>query len=755
MQYKKFFRFGAFVFFVFSALVLLLYALLPLAAEMILMRQIQKNENLAGLKFNIAGIGLAGIHVTDIHKKGLFKADSLSIGYSLKSLSGKHVESITLSGLRLELDASGQQEGSAGEEGVSLEKIGEPALSFLKRVGVIRVTGSALNMKAMDSSFHIPFDFVIDVDASRQRMFLSGRAFLFSQRVDLHAAADFTGAVATVKAVADDFVLDHLSPAVSRMAPEVSLSGKTDIRIEKKQGEDINVSLSNASVEKPVHVLFREVQAGISLDGDTIGISSTFTAKTDYTSEVGMKVEGTYAPNDGNRLSLSAENTGKHSLAVTGAGQPITIDGPQIGVKIDSVSSKIRAVVNAGCKRVNIPDNDITLHDVKLGLPISIPFDESVKTGTVGVSRCVWADRAAVGLQGTVRQVPEGVDMEGRVTSPDIQGFEASFTGTADVTGRKDDIISIRFSTKQAVFSEKSVKRLIGDRFNGIEFEASLSSNGTFRHTGSGLESDVTVDIRKGRVSFPEKGLDIQNINTLIRFDDILAFESRPGLTFFIEKVSMEKILLEDVRIDYTIESENSFLVEKAGFKWCGGNVSAESFRMVPGKDSYSLVFYCDRLRLTDLLETVADFEATGKGSLSGRIPVVYDQGDFSFKDAFLFTSPGSGGNIRLKNTGMITKGIPKGTPQYTRMDLAKEALKNYEYKWAELVFDTEGEKLNVNLRFDGKPANVLPFEYNRETGRFSRVDASSPGSRFQGIKIDVNLTLPFNKVLGYGRRFN
>jgi hypothetical protein len=70
-------------------------------------------------------------------------------------------------------------------------------------------------------------------------------------------------------------------------------------------------------------------------------------------------------------------------------------------------------------------------------------------------------------------------------------------------------------------------------------------------------------------------------------------------------------------------------------------------------------------------------------------------------------------------------------------------------------LFNTTGETLVVNMSFDGEPENPLPFVYKKEFGGFARVDASSPGSKFQGIRIDVNLELPFNRVMKFGSRLN
>ncbi len=58
-------------------------------------------------------------------------------------------------------------------------------------------------------------------------------------------------------------------------------------------------------------------------------------------------------------------------------------------------------------------------------------------------------------------------------------------------------------------------------------------------------------------------------------------------------------------------------------------------------------------------------------------------------------------------------------------------------------------------MEFNGKPKDPLPFVYKKELGSFARVDGKSLGANFQGINIDVNLRVPFNKVLKFGNELN
>jgi hypothetical protein len=146
-------------------------------------------------------------------------------------------------------------------------------------------------------------------------------------------------------------------------------------------------------------------------------------------------------------------------------------------------------------------------------------------------------------------------------------------------------------------------------------------------------------------------------------------------------------------------------------------------------------------------------FHAEGDGTLNGRIPLVYKDGQISFNNGFLFSTPGSRGKVVIENTDKIIAGIPMDSPEFSQLDVAREALKNFDYEWAKLTLNTQGDTLVVNMELDGKPAGLLPFEYKKEFGGFIRVDASSPGSHFQGIKLDVNLKLPFNDVMKFGNQ--
>ena len=264
------------------------------------------------------------------------------------------------------------------------------------------------------------------------------------------------------------------------------------------------------------------------------------------------------------------------------------------------------------------------------------------------------------------------------------------------------------------------------------------------------LSGSLQSQVVNAKVTVPESKLVIEGINMSLAMPALPEFRSAPGQQLRFAKLSLGGLAARKGTIDFQIESLRSMLIEKVHFAWSDGKVDTQAMRISQGIEDYHIILYCDRLNLAQVLEQFGAAAAEGSGSVSGRIPIRYQQGKLSFDDGFLFSTPGAGGKIHLSGTEILTAGIPPDTPQYAQMDLAREALKDYDYKWAKLRLNSEGENLLLQMQMDGKPTKVLPFVYRKDVGGFVRVDAESEGSRFQGIRLDVNFRLPLNKLLQY-----
>ncbi|MCP4117631.1 MAG: hypothetical protein GY737_19985 [Desulfobacteraceae bacterium] len=401
----------------------------------------------------------------------------------------------------------------------------------------------------------------------------------------------------------------------------------------------------------------------------------------------------------------------------------------------------------------------VTARDISFTLPFSLPLGEDAQTGRFRIANLIHGKQTVGRLSGTVDQTEDGVIARGRVDLSPILGsgpapgpgvdFNMRAWLPQDSSPRAEAEIYFK---KQEISSGNIPARYLAQA-SDLEFSFLVDAFAKLVFENNRPRCSLDLNVTRGRVTSDEKNLRVNGINASLGFDDLLSLRSRPGQVVTVDAVKIYDIAISDAKLNYTLESPESFLIEQAGFNWCEGRVTTESMRIFADKQDYSLSLFCDRLRLSEILRQVGSFHAEGEGTLNGRIPVTYSNGSIAFNKGFLFSTPGRGGKIRIQGTEILTAGIPKGSLQYTQIDLAREALKDYQYKWAKLAFNTKGENLLVKMEFDGEPENRLPFVYRKELGGFARVDASSPGSKFQGIKIDVNLELPFNRVMKFGAK--
>jgi len=266
-----------------------------------------------------------------------------------------------------------------------------------------------------------------------------------------------------------------------------------------------------------------------------------------------------------------------------------------------------------------------------------------------------------------------------------------------------------------------------------------------------GMTCRVAGGLSDAALTLEEKRFAVEGIDLSIVVPDVFRRQSAPAQQLRFRTMRFGELVVDGGGVDFKIESDGSLFVEKGSFNWCGGKVDTHALRIGPQQDDYHLVLYCDRLALSEILEQFGAAQAEGGGTLNGKLPVRLENGQLRFDDGFLFSTPGEGGTIRLHGTEILTAGIPADTVQYTQLELARSALKDYTYQWVKLRLNTEGETLLMRMQMDGKPAGPLPFLYDPQRGGFVKAGPESQGSVFQGISLDVNFRLPLDRMLAHG----
>jgi hypothetical protein len=388
-------------------------------------------------------------------------------------------------------------------------------------------------------------------------------------------------------------------------------------------------------------------------------------------------------------------------------------------------------------------------------IPFKWPLEGKIANGNIAVTKLNYKDLELGGVSSQIRQTATGFAFYGRHKSALLPGMKLNFTGESRLFMNAPVGVDAHFElSRPADAPEIDLAKFYPDA-KGIRIRGEFKLDGDLALDLNGINGMIQADFNNGNLSLGKKNLALEGINMALSMPELPKLRSAPGQQIHFGRISLGDFVAQKGRIDFQIESAKSILIEKMHFLWCGGNVETQSMRVSPAAKDYHITFYCDRLNLAKVLEQFGAAAAEGQGSVNGRIPLRYKNGQVKFDDGFLFSTPGEGGKIHLSGTDMLTAGIPPDTPQYVQMELAREALKDYDYSWAKLNITSRGDELLLQMQMDGKPAQTLPFVYNKNIGGFMKVEANAKGSKFQGIRLDVNFRLPLNKLLQYKELIN
>jgi hypothetical protein len=381
----------------------------------------------------------------------------------------------------------------------------------------------------------------------------------------------------------------------------------------------------------------------------------------------------------------------------------------------------------------------------------SWPYQPGTENSQISIDDIQLADLALGGVSLNLKQEPMGFKIEARYQSALIDNLCIDLTGYADFLS-DSPVAEIQFKNAcDKPFSDLDLGRF-APNLSGYYADAELNTGGNLLYKDGRFSGKIDTKIKNIRLSSMEKEFTLEGGSLDIHLTELPRIKTGPKQKFSFQSLKFGNITAGNGLVEFQIESPESIFIEKSQLEWSDGHVYTQALRFSPKIKDYDLIFFCDRLHFAKVLEQLGAATADGQGRVNGRVPVRITDGKFFLKNGFLYSTPGEGGKIKLTETDLLTEGIPKKTPQFAQIDLAREALKDFSYEWTKLDINSESEEdLLLHLQINGKPSNPLPFVYSKEFGGFARVDASSPGSRFQGIKLDVNFRLPLNQVLHYG----
>ena len=172
--------------------------------------------------------------------------------------------------------------------------------------------------------------------------------------------------------------------------------------------------------------------------------------------------------------------------------------------------------------------------------------------------------------------------------------------------------------------------------------------------------------------------------------------------------------------------TEKALLVTEAAAGFCGGQVNLYSVFLDPKNLSTGFTLFVDDIDAGEALMHLNGFAGEASGRLHGKIKLFVRKGGKSVRlgDAFLYSTPGETGKLRLKNPAKLTDNL---------------ALAGFD----------EAARGNVANALTDLDYSVLKLDLKRGEGRSATLSTTVRGTATRGtLSVPVDITLNFNGAL-------
>ncbi len=776
----------------FAAGIFVLYVLLPPITQKVIETVWGDDLTQYGIQFYVEDLGVSRALIRDVRVAEGLQAGSVEVFYGIMRERGSKfrpgIKSVIISNCSIDpekiLAIKSSRDSDQNREPLPL-----PSL-FAMLPQKITIRQSSVLLPSKYGSLHIPWDMVIKVNSLDQTISCQFHTSLANQKLDMDTRMQYLQNGFTGSLLANVQPQDNGKPGDLSL-PKICLTGNFGIFFDGSEsplpsiffhGKTRPISscefikgTTQVRLANPIMLVDMESKKG------------NISGKLEFQSDRGEMFDQGNSIQFANLMCtgrIHGEETSLFQFGVDVSADAISLSSKDIQGKLYPLKADVNgqfnpvgffsgiAAMNLGKTGLVLPTSKIDIGQITGKLPFFISLDKNKKFRTLpkgslsmeGITSSI-APKIPLNLAASLAQTAEpSIAMEGVLTCPNLSEPKVKFHGQINTAPEPDLGLNtnlyhsarLDFAIPEFLLNSTRIHPLL-PMSSDLSFEGRVSLSGLLCwDQRQGLGSQGQLEIRDTFLHNRDNTLEAKGINAKIQFDDLFAPSSLPGQKISIDSIKIGKLLFTKANMTCSLERTGSFLMENANVRWCEGLVSIEALRIPLAGNQFvrqkmELTMYCDRLQLPLLLDQMGAFHSQGTGSVSGRIPVTWKGGFFSFENGFLFSTPGTGGRILLKDTDKLLAGIPMGTPQFSQLDLAREALKEFDYDWVTLRLNSQKQNLLLEMGLNGKPAHVLPFVYKKEMGRFIRVDSSSPGSHFQGIKLDVNLELPFHQAIKFG----
>ncbi len=372
-------------------------------------------------------------------------------------------------------------------------------------------------------------------------------------------------------------------------------------------------------------------------------------------------------------------------------------------------------------------------------IPLQWPLPEQASTeGFLQIKQLLGKGEKLGRLEGKFRLAEKQISF---LANADLRGLETELEATCfPFAANRETFIEAEIIVPEQSLPENLLPAQYLPQLMDFNYAGKIKAGGKFTQSKNAVpRAEVFLKINDGQLRNQEKGFSLDGFRLECNLPELPKIASAGNQLLVFRNLEFGKFAIRSGRLRFRMESPSSWHLEGLSMNWCEGKLKLDSTRVNPENKRTSLFFYCDRLRLSALLQQLGAGLDEGEGHISGTIPIVINNEGLRFRDAFLYSTPGETGTIKLTPS----RSISDTAAASTQLAFALDALANFNYSWVKLTLNSEKEQLKIKLQTDGRPASKL--YYIPKDGTLVRSEVPND---FTGLQLDANLNIPLNNTL-------
>jgi hypothetical protein len=557
-------------------------------------------------------------------------------------------------------------------------------------------------------------------------------------------------------------LLDKISGKVSLTAESINVKGDIASRVDagNKQALKLKTSLPLAHQYdlnwnrlkqhgRWTYSANPELPAGVEMTetGVGTGILRFKTLKISGSGDINCNPGG--AENDLNmNMEISAGPAVEFETAKAGnAAKPLkaAIDAPHAGILAMKSKGQWRGSLSLDAESIRLPEFQFKTGKLKVELPL-LHLAAPGETGRIQLRQASLRDNPLLDIDLAVKDIESGLLVEGRLNPLILPGADWNCRAVLQLRPALSGRFELSFGPYD--LSQPLLPGKYFPQLEGASFSGNIEGSAEYSFRPSGNSGKASLHIAKGIFKSAPLNLTAEGIEGILAFSGLPELRTPPLQTLNCKSLQAGAINMSNLNAEYQIEPGCAFLLENFSANWCGGRIYTQAMRITPGQRNLKAVVYCDGLILSRLLAEMGIAQAAGTGAIQGRMPVSIGEQGIILEPGYLYSEPGDSHNLRVQGMDKMLEGLPPDSAQFSQMDIAAEALKNFDYEWVKINFANAGEALRLEMQLNGRPAEPLPFKYDSQRGGFIRVNGEK--AIFQGIKLNINTNIPLNQMLKF-----